>query len=1531
MEENKTKLPLNKNSLSKSNIDNNNIEENNKKQNTDKEKDDDKITIVPFKKYFLKIFKGENYYYILDRHKYDINAIMMLLDLNKINNLSKIFDEYKDGIEKSIFIHRMKSELPCNFSDPMDETNLVYGLYKFFKEVDFNGDNQMQWNEFTQFVIDKVEGDVDAQLNLKEGESSNKIYTEKQMIKFKRYHESKRLFDNIIHKKDVISAIFINKKDSIILSEYNTRLLRIYSPKTGKCEKTFDIDEYINPKLYIEINKKKIHEKNEKEAIEEKLKNKKSQKIISKKNTNYSILYLYQHQNLIVMCLSDKRIVFIHYISENHFDLIYELQLSVLEKRIWFLPNHNIWVSSGCKLNNYDYFTLNELDIELEYHNQKYQCLYNKGHPFRTHYCDISPHMGEILDCIEITKPMLIITASMDSKIRLINMNEKSIVKIWHQHNLGVRSLNFNPFIENNGYILSVGFEYFINIYCTDISLEESYKGKLEGHYAPVISAQFLSHSYMAVSVDEVCCVRIWDVKNKICLQVIPTAKKNFKVVNLLCIPKYNKFMVYGNKIMYYDASYKEDKNSEFNANKVDNYPIIVEYNKYYQQFFVVTFFDVRVYNKDGNLDKIYRKLNMNEHFEVEPKIKYFIFENNHRKFYLGYSNGAIMQFNAGNGSLIKPVNEREIEKEGLQVYVYSHSKEITSMYYYYTDEDENNQHLILLSTSYDSLINIYNEENPEESIKLKTIKGGHTIAGKKNEINCLDFSKILYSYATGSTDGLVVVWDFELSKINDLFYLSSAHKSEKLSTILVKFLDPYPLLAATYNDGTLYIWGIKQCKDRGDCVIRSRNYFKYQHKINTCPITCMNIYYGDMPDMNAKVELYKYFDEQSPFMNPNKKYIPYKKKVNEKDKDKTSQKEEIEEDLDIVPDLYKNEIIDKYNDPDLYNDNNTNIKKKFYIMIGDSFGNIKIIDIYGLIKKNKYEKSSKITNKSSFNLLKKEDINVETILNHDLRPKDENKLPKYINVYYKMINAEFRAHMEDVTCIKIINEPFCFMTSSKDKYVKIFNFNCECLGAINSLPKISKFLIPKIEWNFKVNEEKILENEINEVVSIFEHEEIEKIKVGSKLDEEIENIDIIEKIKSEQPKKKIDKTENKRKFKFLQKHQKKKEANSMNDKINILYEDYYVKEAQKNIEKKLNEKFEDAGINEIMGDLIKMNVEAKKEEKIRKEKEQEKILNESNAMTHKIIEKKSKKNSTKQQFHHMNSLSLSKNKLNIELNKTFNPFKREKKQDSLHLSHLETDVKKKNEIKENNKINITNNNSYKPKRSFTINMQSEKINLKSIENMTPKAKMNINFLPTILEKKSEKEKNDIIEKESSSKIKFDFNYKPENTFSSNNSLEKYLNFRKQKKKEKPIKLRKELFDKSALNISSNKKEIDNSIIKNQFFLEKIIKKKDKKKIKNKSFSNRTPKNEFLGKLKRLNLDTPFVKDKIIFSKGETEKLLNYQFYQSSYNACCDVNKYSSINNKCIKTNYDNNWNLVRQYTNEKRKKNQNMMKEDYQ
>ena len=68
--------------------------------------------------------------------------------------------------------------------------------------------------------------------------------------------------------------------------------------------------------------------------------------------------------------------------------------------------------------------------------------------------------------------------------------------------------------------------------------------------------------------------------------------------------------------------------------------------------------------------------------------------------------------------------------------------------------------------------------------------------------------------------------------------------------------------------------------------------------------------------------------------------------------------------------------------------------------------------------------------------------------------------------------------------------------------------------------------------------------------------------------------------------KKKFDKGYIRRKFKYLEKEQKKKEITNDN-KVDILYEDYYVREAQKSLEKKFEQKFEKQGMDEIMNNLI--------------------------------------------------------------------------------------------------------------------------------------------------------------------------------------------------------------------------------------------------------------------------------------------------------------------------------------------------------
>ena len=140
-------------------------------------------------------------------------------------------------------------------------------------------------------------------------------------------------------------------------------------------------------------------------------------------------------------------------------------------------------------------------------------------------------------------------------------------------------------------------------------------------------------------------------------------------------------------------------------------------------------------------------------------------------------------------------------------------------------------------------------------------------------------------------------------------------------------------------------------------------------------------------------------------------------------------------------------------------------------------------------------------------------------------------------------------------------------------------------------------------------------------------------------------------------------------------------------------------------------------------------------------------------------------------------------------------------------------------------------------------------------------------------------------------------------------------------------------------NISFPKKNFTNLMIDTNGFDKNIkrIKSNSKLKIRNGLFSERLfaktyKTNEEIGKLsdkmgltsekfsKKINsLKLPFLGEKIIFNKGETEKLLNYQFYNTSYKACCQISQYNNIPNSSMKANYKNNWNIVTNYVNEKR------------
>jgi hypothetical protein len=164
------------------------------------------------------------------------------------------------------------------------------------------------------------------------------------------------------------------------------------------------------------------------------------------------------------------------------------------------------------------------------------------------------------------------------------------------------------------------------------------------------------------------------------------------------------------------------------------------------------------------------------------------------------------------------------------------------------------------------------------------------------------------------------------------------------------------------------------------------------------------------------------------------------------------------------------------------------------YLILGDNKGFVRVINIHGIFKKFEIEKAPLAMIKSSYNLIKKDDINVELILMQFIL-KDRSPTDRYTNVYNNMLVREFQAHDDAITSMSIINEPFTFITTSKDKKFKIWNFQCELLGEVNAIPTMTS---PKIDtpWRFEVDWDKLNKDEMKEVIKTFEEVTSEKDQI---------------------------------------------------------------------------------------------------------------------------------------------------------------------------------------------------------------------------------------------------------------------------------------------------------------------------------------------------------------------------------------------------------------------------------------------------
>ena len=1415
-----------------------------KSEKTDDDNSAKDITVTNFRgsPKVLQISKG-NYYYLINRENYDITKIMMLINYNRLSTLGQKFKEYDGGIEKIIFCTLLTNILKSEKMPINELTDLIYGIYKFFAEIDFNGDNNMEWAEFTQFIIDKVEGEH----NIAEEENKDgNVLSEKEILKYKRYEISQNIRDVHIHKSDIVKASYVNKTNKLLINEYNTHIIRVYNPLTGHIDHELNVNtlnEQNNNVKYADVKK------------------------VLSYNKRYSVISFTTTEAILAILLSNKYILFFNTFNFRECELIFAIKTNALQKRIWYLENHNIWVTSGDKEPEDDFYYINEIDVRFEIKGG-YPIIITNNMGFRTRYCTISKHKNEIYDVIEIKRPFLVLTACLDGLIRLINTKDLEFLKTWKYHSSGVKHLDYNPNLENNGYIISTGFEYNINLYCTDLSLDSAFKGKLEGHFVPLIDCKFINNTPMCVSVDEEGNTRIWDTLLKICLQSIPNTKKNLTVNGLLIMNKINKFIIFGNNMTFFESKYKEN-NEESDDFLEENHPIKISYNKYYQQFYVATMTDMKIYDKYGALSKRFKKLLENEHFEIGTKIRDFIFDINYRKFYIGFSNGAIIQYNAGNGSAIKVINQIEYEKNGILYYKYHHSKDITNIYYYYSKNDLDQETILLFSTSLDSTIQIYDERDYDNSIKLKTYLNAHTVNKRRCEIICMDYNYYLSQLATGSTYGMIIVWNFNNMKINDIYYNNYKTWGIRLDAVYVKYLGKYPLLFSSYSEGICILWTVKPLK--GEAILKFQNFYQTLYKLDVSEVSACCFYDDLIKDVEEKFLNKIYFVDEPEFIEERNK-PRYDKSSGE-----------------LLPPI-KRETIEKKSetdeklDPKNINKKGLDSNRSYYLLICDKKGFMKVLNLGGIFYTYLNGVVIESDTNTNFSLLKKEVVDVGPIRQHLLKmsqirqEKDFEKL--YTNLYTShIICREWRGHSDYITDLEFIEDPISTVTISKDKYMRIWNERFELIGEINIFQDESNLNInknireTKVEWGFKVNEKKLLEKEVAEFVRILENIEIKeetKIVKGSQIDLDFNNpekyeIDEKEGLipkREKPPKEEEDKNATKPNIII------KTSTNVNENKDDNDFQSNYEAIMLKNIAFQIDFIFKNELPNEGMGEL-------------------------SNSLMNSLIENKAK------------LAKLKKLKIN-DFNKLSSPneiidLKNDKKRESLFY--------RKKSGSGNSKTNLIYVNPEDPN-----NLKQNFLDKENKVNNIPKKSLNLNLL-----------KDKLIKRES------DINILKNKTIYSAGFNEKKIDIKNIKPDVKPLaKTTKSLFRNKFKNTFSDVKiifkgdktsniinRVNYSLNRNNLYAEKFayksfyIQKDNEKEKENFPKINSKYFNSRMGLSKKIHNNLNFE------ARKRTDDLIKTQYYFSNYKNCVKINpNYSDFSsNKSNMYNYKNMWNDIRIFT----------------
>lgn len=982
--------------------------------------------------------------------KYSAEKLMMMLDKEKLEALEEEFNEHPDGIELHNFVWLMKCAMAVA---PEERAELILGLYYLFQEIDINGDEHMEWSEFTQYIIDAVMGQHSKDRNEDKELTAAEILELAQSHKSRRYQPS-RLRDKSTHIGIVRHMNYYPTIDLVGVVEMSSTSVKLY-------DMACDVKLNITPCF---------------------------------KREAFVLAYAYSEREYTMVIAGSDRVIYVYEKDAGSFRYLRFFNTDLNHLILWYFEHSRAWISA-C-----DDFSIRQWDI--------------------INGCELMIYRGHsqtIMDAVEIKNPLCIATASMDGKILLWDLNEQKMIgKLKGKHKSGVRSLDYSP--DYGGNILSVGYERDIQVWSPEVSISKCYAGKLEGHNCPVVSCKFFKGRPVCVSVDEKGNVRLWDVRQFLCLQIITHDKGKIELSKLITVTKHDKFIIAGRRLVWYELL----KQSAMKTLNQDITPVFANFNAYYLQFIVVTKYDIRVYDSiTGKLRKIFTEV---LDPKTESELSAFTLDHRHRIILLGDNSGGIRAYNFSNGALMKsievdkdalskkrepsktklskvkslsklartysltqmseflPIPEKE-KPEVKNIKFEDSNTEISSLYFCIEDK-------ILIAGSWDSTIRVYDQTSQEESPLMRVMAGGH----HGSDITKITYSSMFSLIASGSSNGLVSVWDFEMGKLEAT---CPGHTGEVLG---IEFLDPYPIMVTAGNDAQVLFWAVRPYpgKMRYHCLMRVINASWSITKDIKCAVHSIAHVSDETPGIvkykrkkhirQKKLESYSKFRNQtsldfrygsnsfkskdertSTLKLPPSSQISLSPRAESSD---LSGKEEIESDYEWLEDPNIEVIEDMENEV---------VRVRNYLYLGDVKGYIKIWNIdyvADMHAANIVEKSER--DKLSYNPRRRDEKNAENDVKFWIKESEKFPLPERMRQESNLLVREWRGHLAAITSLKIIAQPKGFLTCSNDKTFKTWSRQGEPWGTINLISTD-----PPKNWNFPYDWETKRQNDIKRVLDV--------------------------------------------------------------------------------------------------------------------------------------------------------------------------------------------------------------------------------------------------------------------------------------------------------------------------------------------------------------------------------------------------------------------------------------------------------------